>query len=135
MGRKSTQTEATRGELGPLVWPEALCHSTKPGVSFGPLWDYDIEGETDEERDKRFALALDICAVCPVQRRCLKWAATRNESGVWGGVVFPGYPNSGLVRCSGCNRPVFGVRKEAVKDEPAGTEHFCGLCLKNMDSL
>jgi WhiB family transcriptional regulator, redox-sensing transcriptional regulator len=34
------------------------------------------------------AIALQICAICPVRRRCLRWALDHDEiSGVWGGTT------------------------------------------------
>jgi WhiB family redox-sensing transcriptional regulator len=31
--------------------------------------------------------AKSYCAVCPVRQRCLDWAVTREEFGVWGGTT------------------------------------------------
>jgi len=34
------------------------------------------------------AIALQICAICPVRRRCLRWALDHDQiSGVWGGTT------------------------------------------------
>lgn len=38
--------------------------------------------------DDAAALALSICASCPVRAACLDWAiATRQDDGVWGGLT------------------------------------------------
>jgi WhiB family redox-sensing transcriptional regulator len=29
----------------------------------------------------------ETCAVCPVRQKCLEWAVTREEFGVWGGTT------------------------------------------------
>jgi WhiB family transcriptional regulator, redox-sensing transcriptional regulator len=62
----------------------AACRIADPDLFFGP------EAETAEERRRREAKAISICADCPVRPACLARAlANREQHGVWGGVSFP----------------------------------------------
>ncbi len=48
---------------------------------FGP------DGERQADRERREAMAKNVCADCPVRARCLDHALTAGERyGVWGGL-------------------------------------------------
>jgi WhiB family redox-sensing transcriptional regulator len=60
----------------------AECSGTDSELFFGP-----DQGETAPDRDQREAMAKAICAPCPVQAKCRKYAVDGNITyGVWGGL-------------------------------------------------
>ena len=54
--------------LGPDL-PEAAC------AGRAPLFDGDIPGETDDDRDYRLGRAAELCDGCPVRAGCASAAA------------------------------------------------------------
>ena len=63
------------------------------------------DGEPPAERNAREAIALDICARCPVREVCRDTAREHREIGVWGGETdeeraAAGYPPRNLSRRS-----------------------------------
>ena len=58
----------------------AACRAVGPGLFFAAGSARAASRESDE--------ALQVCASCPVQARCLEFAlATNQEFGVWGGLT------------------------------------------------
>lgn len=132
----------------PLEHPAALCRTVPTTLKTAGLWDVDHptdkdrrlrpigpdgaeELETEEmRRDARYEVAVRICERCPIRRECYDYALETRQVGVWGAMVFPEY-HTAQVRCARCEVRIHGLRKDHVKHEPAGTEHFCKMCAKD----
>lgn len=68
--------------LAALVDPRlegALC------AGKAPMFDDQIEGETDEDRNHRLGAAARICRACPVRTACNTAAAEHQAVGLWSG--------------------------------------------------
>lgn len=55
------------------------------------LFDGELPGEPDDDRDTRHAEALRICAQCPARTACAQLLAsipTRGKDGVWAGRIY-----------------------------------------------
>ncbi|WP_443065740.1 WhiB family transcriptional regulator [Streptomyces sp. NBC_00503] len=65
------------------LWQErAACRELGSRLFFHPA------GERGPEREARDAAAKEVCALCPVQRDCLRHALRVGETfGVWGGLT------------------------------------------------
>lgn len=54
-----------------------------------PAFDAEIDGESEQERSHRLALAARICHGCQVRTACKQAALEQGEpQGLWGGVPF-----------------------------------------------
>ncbi|MGW6686227.1 WhiB family transcriptional regulator [Streptomyces sp. NPDC054961] len=61
---------------------EAACHGLGARLFFRPA------GDRDRDPGRRDAAAREVCALCPVQRDCLRHALKAPEpSGIWGGLT------------------------------------------------
>lgn len=81
-GPMTMVTVEERYELDMSWQADARCRSADPNLFFAPLLT-----EKPEEKVLREAKAKAICAQCPVQRECLRYAvATREPYGIWGGL-------------------------------------------------
>ena len=64
--------------------PQAACKGHPK-----PLWDSQVDGETDGERDDRHRQAKEFCAGCPELMACLR--VRRDDPdlppGIWGGCL------------------------------------------------
>ncbi|MFG2617291.1 WhiB family transcriptional regulator [Streptomyces sp. NPDC048507] len=65
------------------LWQEgAACRELGSRLFFHPA------GERGPDRARRDAAAKEVCALCPVQRDCLRHALKAEEAfGVWGGLT------------------------------------------------
>lgn len=62
----------------------AACRGLDEAVFFAP------EGERGARRQQREDQAKQVCAQCPVQQMCLRYALAAHEPyGVWGGLTAP----------------------------------------------
>ncbi|WP_323187775.1 WhiB family transcriptional regulator [Streptomyces sp. NBC_01264] len=78
---------------------EAACRELGSRLFFHPT------GEERAEREARNAAAKDVCALCPVQRACLRHALEVGEPfGVWGGLT--AHERRELRRAGGMRRAV-----------------------------
>mgnify|MGYP000433310641 CR=1 FL=1 len=68
----SAYTAALLASISDLA--DAACRRADPRL-------FDIDGLTG----RRFAVATQWCATCPIAATCLSGAKTRRETGVWGG--------------------------------------------------
>lgn len=68
-------------DLLPLPWmADGLCHQA------GMPDDWYVTNPGRERHDTQQAVALTICAKCPVRETCLEYALdSRDEWGIWGG--------------------------------------------------
>lgn len=62
-------------------WSRAACE----GISFNAFYTQDDERGTVLK--SRTFYARTICAVCPIQRECLKYAFQHEKYGMWGAVT------------------------------------------------
>ena len=53
------------------------------------LWDATIEGESETQRRSRHAMALRICATCPIRQDCAASVDPQHDDGIRGGKVLP----------------------------------------------
>lgn len=61
---------------------EAACRGSDPALFFGPN-----HFEAKRDRERREAVAKEICAACPTVLACREYALTHEEAfGVWGGL-------------------------------------------------
>lgn len=54
-----------------------------------PLFDDEIDGETEEQREARHYVAASICRSCPVQPECRAAAGEHHALGIWAGACQP----------------------------------------------
>lgn len=70
---------------------DLLCAGVAPEVFYGdPLWD-EPQPTAEEKREiqaTREYIAAELCAYCPVMRRCWRTALDSGYEGVWGGRFF-----------------------------------------------
>lgn len=64
-------------------WAGAACEGIDTEVFYHPD-DYKLR---KAERLARENVAKRICANCPIKSKCLNWAITHAEQGVWGGLT------------------------------------------------
>ncbi|WP_405497212.1 WhiB family transcriptional regulator [Streptomyces sp. NBC_00096] len=65
------------------LWQEgAACRELGSRLFFHPT------GEQNPDREARDEAAKEVCALCPVQRECLRHALEAGETfGIWGGLT------------------------------------------------
>jgi WhiB family redox-sensing transcriptional regulator len=64
-------------------WEGAACAGSDTNLFFDP----DDDRLTKRERTYRENAAKRICASCPIKPRCMNYAITHNQQGVWGGLT------------------------------------------------
>jgi len=75
------------GEL-PAWMSYGACRDSDPDLFFGVDPGFGCYGELKAERVAREKAAKAVCADCPVQDLCLKFAmAAPEQDGVWGGLT------------------------------------------------
>lgn len=70
--------------MAPMNWSEAPC------IGKNPDWFFPPEDVYGDQRRALYALALDVCARCPMRAPCLALAPPSFNSadcGVWGGTT------------------------------------------------
>lgn len=69
----AVQSMSRRSRMYPFL-AEAACEGMDPDLFYA-------------EGAAAVARAKGVCGACPVRDRCLEWALTREEFGVWGGTT------------------------------------------------
>lgn len=70
---KAERTLSRRARMFPYL-DDAACRGMDPELFYA-------------EGGAAIAKMKEVCAVCPVRQKCLEWAVTREEFGVWGGTT------------------------------------------------
>lgn len=80
------------------AWAEAVCRQPQYEAWMrrqrASMWDYHVEGETPQAKEKRHFRAKGLCFSCPLRRECLarhdELVAAKGErvSGIWGGRLY-----------------------------------------------
>ncbi|MFD4368980.1 WhiB family transcriptional regulator [Rhodococcus sp. NPDC058521] len=92
-GRKAG---ASRGNPGQGRWPsrvstlEALVDVRLTGASCAgraPLFDDQLDGESDAQRHVRLTKAAEVCHTCPVRIACATAALEHQATGLWAGRI------------------------------------------------
>lgn len=89
-----TSRQLPRSRAQPLI-PPPLVALSDPELSgaactgLAPLFDDELPGESDEQREARHRDAAGICHRCPVQARCRVAATEHHALGVWSGICQP----------------------------------------------
>jgi WhiB family redox-sensing transcriptional regulator len=77
-GKTGVVTDTLQEQMWQL---DAACRGNDRTIFYPPSF-----AERRDERDRREARAKAICAQCPVQAECLRYAlAQRDQHGIWGG--------------------------------------------------
>ena len=108
-------------------FPGAKCK----GRSDAHLWEFSLHSENKVQARARRRKAIRICSTCPHLLDCREWARDHQETGVWGGEIFPP-EGSGFLKCQFCKKPMVKHRAGA-KRVPKGhvlmkREDLCVPC-------
>jgi WhiB family redox-sensing transcriptional regulator len=120
-----------------LNWrTRAACLDHDPELFFAP------DQERANRRNPRIAEAKRVCAGCPVQQECLRWALKHDiREGVWGGLDEGERPTTRrptrkparapkvarVSKLDPVSRPSCG-RQRGYEAHTANGEHQCGTC-------
>lgn len=122
-----TSAQRSTPDLGSVAIPVRLDAPCKRVAA--PLWDYDLDGETDQQRHARHVDAVDICQTCPVPKTCKRARNTDPilPEGVWGGRLYAlGRAYSMAVKCGECGGLI-------PRQRQLGASENCGAdrCVKD----
>lgn len=64
---------------------DAPCSQTDPEAFFPQ--EVEFNGKVIDSKYSDLEATKEICRACPYQKKCLDYALTRNDIGVWGGMT------------------------------------------------
>lgn len=95
-------------------FPHAVCK----GSADASFWDFSVPRETvSQARIRRYNASVVCKKKCAHAQECRDWAAENNETGVWGGEIFP-TPHAAFLKCSVCRRPM--LKRKSKRRMPRG---------------